>query len=56
MNVPPYEGELLRRIDPKHRSLGQFFQEESPPRSAWTSIFAAGINSRFASYESHQRS
>ena len=23
-----YESELLRRIDPKHRSLGQFFQEE----------------------------
>lgn len=23
-----YEGELLRRLDPKHRSLGQFFQEE----------------------------
>ncbi len=23
-----YEGELLRRIDPKHRSLGEFFQEE----------------------------
>jgi CubicO group peptidase (beta-lactamase class C family) len=23
-----YEGELLRRIDPRHRSLGQFFQEE----------------------------
>lgn len=23
-----YEGELLRRIDPNHRSLGQFFQEE----------------------------
>lgn len=23
-----YEGELLRRIDPKHRSLGQFFQDE----------------------------
>ncbi len=23
-----YEGELLRRVDPKHRSLGQFFQEE----------------------------
>ncbi len=23
-----YEGELLRRIDPQHRSLGQFFQEE----------------------------
>jgi len=23
-----YEGELLRRLDPKHRTLGQFFQEE----------------------------
>jgi CubicO group peptidase (beta-lactamase class C family) len=23
-----YEGELLRRIDPQHRSLGQFFHEE----------------------------
>ena len=23
-----YQGELLRRIDPWHRSLGQFFQEE----------------------------
>jgi len=23
-----YEGELLRRIDPRHRSLGQFFHEE----------------------------
>jgi len=23
-----YEGELLRRLDPHHRSLGQFFQEE----------------------------
>jgi CubicO group peptidase (beta-lactamase class C family) len=23
-----HEGELLRRIDPQHRSLGQFFQEE----------------------------
>lgn len=23
-----YEGELLRRIDPQHRSLGQFFQEQ----------------------------
>ena len=23
-----YEGELIRRVDPKHRSLGQFFQEE----------------------------
>ena len=23
-----YEGELMRRIDPEHRSLGQFFQDE----------------------------
>jgi hypothetical protein len=23
-----YEGELLRRVDPKHRSLGQFFEDE----------------------------
>src|SRR5262245_42646286 len=23
-----YESELLRRIDPRHRSLGQFFQDE----------------------------
>jgi len=23
-----YQGELLRRVDPQHRSLGQFFQEE----------------------------
>lgn len=23
-----YQGELLRRIDPKHRTLGQFFQDE----------------------------
>jgi CubicO group peptidase (beta-lactamase class C family) len=23
-----YEGELMRRIDPQHRSLGQFFQDE----------------------------
>lgn len=23
-----YEGELLRRVDPKHRSLGRFFQDE----------------------------
>jgi CubicO group peptidase (beta-lactamase class C family) len=23
-----YEGELLRRVDPQHRSLGQFFQNE----------------------------
>ena len=23
-----YEGELVRRVDPRHRSLGQFFQDE----------------------------
>ena len=23
-----FEGELLRRVDPQHRSLGQFFQDE----------------------------
>jgi len=23
-----YQGEILRRVDPKHRSLGQFFQDE----------------------------
>lgn len=23
-----YEGELMRKVDPKHRSLGQFFQDE----------------------------
>src|SRR5688500_7827152 len=27
-----YEGELLRRVDPRHRSLGQFFQEEIASR------------------------
>lgn len=27
-----YEGELLRRIDPQHRSLGQFFHEEIASR------------------------
>lgn len=28
MTLGFYEGELLRRVDPRHRSLGQFFQEE----------------------------
>jgi CubicO group peptidase (beta-lactamase class C family) len=27
-----YQGELLRRIDPQHRSLGQFFQDEIATR------------------------
>jgi len=30
-----YESELLRRIDPKHRSLGQFFQDEIAAPSAF---------------------
>jgi len=29
-----YEGELLRRVDPQHRSLGQFFQDEIASRLA----------------------
>ena len=28
MSLGFYEGELLRRIDPRHRSLGRFFQDE----------------------------
>jgi CubicO group peptidase (beta-lactamase class C family) len=27
-----YQGELLRRVDPRHRSLGQFFQDEIASR------------------------
>jgi CubicO group peptidase (beta-lactamase class C family) len=27
-----YEGELLRRVDPRHRTLGQFFQDEIATR------------------------
>jgi CubicO group peptidase (beta-lactamase class C family) len=27
-----YEGELLRRVDPRHRTLGQFFQDEIASR------------------------
>jgi CubicO group peptidase (beta-lactamase class C family) len=34
-----FEGELLRRVDPQHRSLGQFFQTKSVPRSHSTSTF-----------------
>ena len=28
LSIGFYEGELLRRVDPLHRSLGQFFQDE----------------------------
>lgn len=54
-----YEGELLRRVDPQHRSLGQFFQEEiaTPlgldfyirlPESIPDSRLATLVNPRFA--------
>jgi CubicO group peptidase (beta-lactamase class C family) len=46
-----YEGELLRRIDPQHRSLGQFFQDEiaSPLGLDFYIRLPEGIpNSRFA--------
>jgi CubicO group peptidase (beta-lactamase class C family) len=33
-----YEGELLRRLDRQHRSLGQFFQDEIASRLGATSI------------------
>jgi CubicO group peptidase (beta-lactamase class C family) len=53
-----YEGELLRRIDPQHRSLGQFFQDEiaSPlgldfyirlPESVPNSRLASVVSPRF---------
>lgn len=32
LSLGSYEGELLRRVDPRHRSLGQFFQEEIATR------------------------
>ena len=46
-----YEGELLRRIDPEHRSLGQFFQDEiaSPlDLDLYVRLPAAMPNSRLA--------
>ena len=49
-----YQGELLRRIDPQHRSLGQFFQDEiaSPLGLDVYIRLPAGIpNSRFAIIE-----
>jgi len=50
-----YEGELLRRIDPQHRSLGQFFQDEiaSPLGLDFYIRLPEGIaNSRLATIES----
>jgi CubicO group peptidase (beta-lactamase class C family) len=49
-----YEGELLRRIDPRHRSLGQFFQEEiaSPLElDAYIRLPESIPNSRLATLE-----
>ncbi|TFH46506.1 MAG: class A beta-lactamase-related serine hydrolase, partial [ANME-2 cluster archaeon] len=28
LTIGYYESEILRRVDPKHRSLGQYFQDE----------------------------
>jgi CubicO group peptidase (beta-lactamase class C family) len=49
-----YQGELLRRVDPKHRSLGQFFQDEiaSPlGLDVYIRLPQAIPNSRLASLE-----
>jgi len=46
-----YEGELLRRVDPLHRSLGQFFQEEMALRldeEVYIRLPEAILNSRLA--------
>jgi CubicO group peptidase (beta-lactamase class C family) len=46
-----YEGELLRRVDPQHRSLGQFFQDEvaSPlGEDLYIRLPEAILNSRLA--------
>jgi CubicO group peptidase (beta-lactamase class C family) len=50
-----YEGELLRRIDPLHRSLGQFFQDEiAAPLGldAYIRVPEGIPNSRFAILDS----
>ena len=47
-----YEGELMRRIDPRHRSLGQFFQDEIATPLAidvYIRLPEEIANSRFAS-------
>jgi CubicO group peptidase (beta-lactamase class C family) len=46
-----YEGELLRRADPQHRSLGQFFQDEVASRlkvDVYLRLPEAILNSRLA--------
>jgi CubicO group peptidase (beta-lactamase class C family) len=50
-----YENELLRRVDPKHRSIGQFFQEEiAAPLSLefYIRLPEQMPNSRLAKFES----
>lgn len=49
-----YEGELLRRVDPLHRSLGQFFQDEVASRlgeDVYIRLPEAILNSRLAILE-----
>ena len=41
-----YESELLRRVDPQHRSIGRYFADESPGRSGWSSTSACRRRSR----------
>jgi CubicO group peptidase (beta-lactamase class C family) len=41
-----YEGELLRRVDPRHRSWGSSFRTRSPRRLAWTSTSDCPTRSR----------
>ena len=53
-----YEGELLRRIDPQHRSLGKFFQDEIATQlgiDAYINVPDDIPNSRFATIASPGR-
>ena len=51
-----YEGELLRRVDPQHRSLGQFFQDEiASPLGAGRLHPAAGGRSRTRAWRPSRR-
>lgn len=44
-----YQGELLRRIDPRHRSPGQFFQDEiAIPLGLKRLFLAAGVDLKLA--------
>jgi CubicO group peptidase (beta-lactamase class C family) len=50
-----YEGELIRRVDPQHRSLGQFFEDEIASRlglDAHIRLSETIPNSRLATIES----